>query len=333
MYMNRQSLPEGIEEVWVSFLRWQKVPKQFPREITLTRVVASSLQQYLMYLRRGWSGHCYTSVYSLPQIERGIVDTVYFEIDAPTIDMAKRSAEILERALDEKGLAYRKYFSGRRGFHYYLDFDPVVLSNPSGAMSQFVGTLPEVMDPNCIGRVRQLARVPYTRHPKTGLMSFRVYDRFSFSEALRPELRDDGPVDNPDLPGILRSFDEEVAERKETRHYGSTRLEYFPPCIISALRELNSTGYLTHQKRLHLASFLLMVGWDVEDVIDVFRVADDFKEKYTRYQVERLAHTHAKCFSCRKAATEGVCPVAVQRGEEDCGFFPSINRYILGDTE
>lgn len=272
-------------------------------------------------------------MFSLPQIEKNVVDTVYFEIDAPTIELANRSADIMEKALRERGFEWRKYFSGRRGFHYYLDHGPVTLKNPGIAMFKFIQTLPDVVDPNCIGRMRQLARIPYTKHPKTGLMSFRVYDSFTFADALRPVPREDGPVDNPSLPDILLSFDEEVVERRKNQHLAPTtvKLEYWPPCIIHALEELNTSQWIPHPKRLQLASFLLKVGWDVENVIDAFRVAKDFTDKYTRYQVEKLSQREANCFGCRKAAVEGICPTSVRRGEEECGFFPSINQYLLGE--
>jgi len=52
------------------------------------------------------------------------------------------------------------------------------------------------------------------------------------------------------------------------------------------INDLKSGKKLTHIGRFALVSYLHSIGWDVEDVINIFRSLPDFKEDITRYQVE-----------------------------------------------
>jgi len=86
----------------------------------------------------------------------------------------------------------------------------------------------------------------------------------------------------------------------------------FPPCI-NALYQAFSTGrHLSHVGRFTLTSFLINIGMQPENVIELFKNFSDYNERMTRYQIEHIAgergsrtrYTSPKCDTLK---THGVC--------------------------
>ncbi len=85
-----------------------------------------------------------------------------------------------------------------------------------------------------------------------------------------------------------------------------------PPCIISVLKALEQGNNPSHTARILLATYMLGIGKDVEEVCELFRNAPDYNERITRYQVEHLAGLRGNrvkysCPSCSKVASQGLC--------------------------
>ena len=86
----------------------------------------------------------------------------------------------------------------------------------------------------------------------------------------------------------------------------------FPPCMVK-LKELLARGeHLSHHQRFALATFLLTVGYTVDEVVELFRNSPDFDEKIARYQVEHLAGLRGgrrrySTYSCDKMRSLGLC--------------------------
>jgi len=62
-----------------------------------------------------------------------------------------------------------------------------------------------------------------------------------------------------------------------------------PPCMRAILDALKRGENLPHTARFAITTYLLKRGWDVEQIVDLFRNAPDFNEKITRYQVQHIA--------------------------------------------
>ncbi|RLE86839.1 MAG: hypothetical protein DRJ67_06270 [Thermoprotei archaeon] len=121
-------------------------------------------------------------------------------------------------------------------------------------------------------------------------------------EALRRhiERRVEGlDVDESQLPDELYRLVEELSSEwgaylRRVREAwsgagGEAREDAFPPCIRAIIDDLRAGKNIPHSARFALASFLLNVGMSVEEVLDVFRSAPDFREDIARYQVEHIA--------------------------------------------
>ena len=84
----------------------------------------------------------------------------------------------------------------------------------------------------------------------------------------------------------------ELAEYKSNNHtgdFGEVNAEFFPPCIKNALSGVRGGVNLGHSTRFALTSFLLNIGMNVDEVVEMFNVSPDFDEGKTRYQVEHIA--------------------------------------------
>ena len=88
----------------------------------------------------------------------------------------------------------------------------------------------------------------------------------------------------------------------------------FPPCVKRAIERLRQGENVSHAERFLIATFLLNIGLEVDQVVELFSSAPDFNEKVTRYQVEHLAGLRGgrkkySPYSCDKLKALGVCPI------------------------
>jgi DNA primase large subunit len=84
-----------------------------------------------------------------------------------------------------------------------------------------------------------------------------------------------------------------IAARKRERmpriSFEKIEVSRFPPCMKRILADLQAGVNLPHTARFALTSFLLNLGMEVEEIIDLYKTAPDFDEDKTRYQVEHIA--------------------------------------------
>jgi DNA primase large subunit len=88
--------------------------------------------------------------------------------------------------------------------------------------------------------------------------------------------------------------------------------EAMPPCMVHSMDLLAEGKNVQHMGRFSLATFLLNIGTKDEEVVKLFKPANDFSERMTRYQVEHIAgkrggRTKYTCPMCSTLKTHGVC--------------------------
>ncbi len=92
-----------------------------------------------------------------------------------------------------------------------------------------------------------------------------------------------------------------------------------PPCMKAMLDALKNGENLPHTARFAITTYLLWRGWEVDQIVDLFRTAPDFNEKITRYQVQHIAgqtggRKQYAVPSCETMNSWGLCPTSLGCG-------------------
>lgn len=113
----------------------------------------------------------------------------------------------------------------------------------------------------------------------------------------------------PYLADIRTALDALKAERNIGTN-GEVSEDAFPPCMKALLSDLQKGVNLPHTARFALTSFLANIGLGKEQIMEMYRVAPDFREDMTRYQVEHItggSGTEYTAPSCKTMMTYGNC--------------------------
>lgn len=284
----------------------------FPREVFLTRSYVGSLHEFLELMKQFYkTSDCYTSVYSPAQAEMGILDTIFLDLDireGETFEEVRKRMQKICNILEKKGYRYRLYFTGGRGFHFYLDFPPILLRHPFEAIRAWAKRygITKYVDLHILGDVRRLARVPYTINTKTGLFCYPINPDATFEEALSPPLRLYESAMNLDLGIELRYLDSQIPDRpKEVLPV--PELGDVPPCVVGILAKIDENP--SHMERLHLAAYMITRGVDVGSLEEVFSKVKDFRKRITAYQLEAIKRGRLRPYSCWRLIEAGICPL------------------------
>ena len=102
------------------------------------------------------------------------------------------------------------------------------------------------------------------------------------------------PKDVPkDMPSYFWQAVEEVkkllAEKAPKHIVPVTVRGEMPPCIIQIMAKIRTGEDVSHIENFAIASYMVNVGYSVDEVVDVFKDRSDFNEKIARYQVEHIA--------------------------------------------
>lgn len=101
----------------------------------------------------------------------------------------------------------------------------------------------------------------------------------------------------------------------------------FPPCIEEILSNIGNN--LPHSARFTLVTFLHKIGYDVSDIIEIFRKSPDFNERIAQYQVEHIVGLRGSRIeynvpSCKKILSYGFC-----RPDELCRNIKHPLQYLV----
>ena len=304
-----------------------------------------------------FKGDVFVSVYSIYEIANRAITTIFLDIDVKgSSDMTKnlsKAYQILQAnlaMLESLGIDVGKlriYFSGMKGFHLYIDFRPIYLPENVSFKSLILYLFNRLQllrhhcsDPNVIGDLRRLSRVPYTRHLESNMYCVPIDPTEDLSDILEyaeNPLADPRPIHfNPkagnelrkhivDILSRSRVFAEKIIVRKSERpkHIGHLP----PPCIRAWLRELKETGELDHYARLNLAIYFLRKGRSIDYIDAIFRTySKDYNPRKTRYQIEYAKKYRGRgllMWSCPHLIDLDLCPLDNPRS---CPYYPSINK-------
>lgn len=321
------------------WVRLETAKKIFPREYGLGREVVydfSFVKKYMV--------DKYMSVFSLWQRRMNYYDVIFIDVDGDNGESYWKFREVKSR-LEDYGVDLSViYFSGR-GFHIYLWFDGFVFNDYGRTVRKFVDMvdISDLVDMHVIGDVSRMARMPHTYNMKSGLWVMKINPDWVWVEIKgKSKMHEEYDVKwkkNNKLGKFLRELDEKnvnsVRSNFEWNFEGvennlSIVDEYFsnggefPECIKSWMKELVETGELDHVQRYNMALFLLHV-WGYDKTLEFFRkYAADFKERYTKYQLEYMIKRKLKMYKCERLKKNGLCPI--KKGV--CPFYPTLNAWV-----
>jgi hypothetical protein len=249
------------------------------------------------------------------------LDKLFFDFDSkeetPNLDKAWKETRHFVNALKWfYGLMSLTVFSGRRGFHVYVWLWQVVefkRSQETRAKAIYTrlqekllkGLKYETLDPEVLGDIKRLARVPYTTHEKSGLLCEPITQNRQSLLVLPPAL--EGYRKHGIQEELFRKVTEEVKlkqkiEECRKRRRSSIRLptdSHIRPCIIKAL-QTDLDGEYGHLMRLAIAVEYLNNGYTVDQVVALFQTQGDFDARKTRAMVE---HAKKRGYKPRKRET------------------------------
>ena len=128
---------------------------------------------------------------------------------------------------------------------------------------------------------------------------------------------------------LLDKFGTKIQKFEEKEIAISKEIENFPPCMKRIYELVVGGGNPSHTARFALTTFMLRVGYQIDEIVRLFGRAADFNERIARYQVEHIAGERGgrkKYFvpSCEKMRLYGLCSP-----DDRCKFIKNPIQYPL----
>lgn len=299
----------------------------FPRELGLNRVIVKNEEELIS----GWKDvDEYMSVFNLKQRFYEKYDTIYFDVDGKT-NGTEEAFEKVKKVYSKFPHISRCYYSGV-GYHLFVDL--LYEINGKGLYKEYVRQLvekygiKEYLDPSVLGDVSRVARVPNSINSKSG-KTMVLIDLTSLGKSDKPEQL--VSVSTTSVPKIsfeqLNLLPNEIEEKKKIptpKAEISWESKYgvnYPPCITNSIKMLSEEGELNHSERLHLATFLINIGKE-KDLREYLKLANDYSESITDYQINYLKEREMSSFSCDRVEDD-ICSYVGRK--RLCPFYPSVN--------
>jgi len=324
----------------------------FPREILRKRMEVSDIHEFASVVDGYWGKtDLYTSLYNKWQMQNNIFDCVFFEIDCytevgETVKDLNNMIELVETFLFDEEVWYRRFWSGKKGVHYYIAFPPthfMFLSHAVREWAKRMGKIERVnmqkywltdeiemietwpYDPRTIGKTKQLVRIPYSVHPRTGLKCVETYGKITLPMQERQE--NWLPQENIHFQQKIKVRDRapEVVDRSG----GMIDFDFSnsPKCIRKALNLMR--GHLGHDQAWHFANFMVTLGASDEEILKCFSIDPRYDESTARPQIESIRRSGLANMGCDKIAFCGLCD---EKQALSCPMWPSIDRYLFGQN-
>lgn len=251
-------------------------------------------------------------------------------VSAPRLDVVGVEVKKFLRSL--KGEVMPFVARTHKGYHVYLFLRQVFEFKPKNTefAKRVYRKLQEMhitgegngfMDERIIGDLTRLARVPLTKHEKTGEPCVVVNESLEPTKVRHVEyFRIYGVPDSKveKAVGLVQKeiFLEAQKKRKKAKTAGkdftnglasSNFTGIIRPCFAERLEK----GFMTHDQRLALLNEAYFSGYRTEDqLVDLFRNMADFSDKITRYQVRYFLKRDPEKYPpyrCRTLTQKGWC--------------------------
>ncbi len=121
----------------------------------------------------------------------------------------------------------------------------------------------------------------------------------------------------PNIKGSLLSLVKEIEEAKpKPRAFVYTGK--MPPCVDYQINQLKQGVNIPHSARFLIATYLTNIGWNPDDIVELFRTAPDFNERITKYQVMQISGSKGSGTKYMVPSCEKLLALHLCRRDETC---------------
>lgn len=227
---------------------------------------------------------------------------------------------------------YSIFLSGSKGYHIYIRFNTLHLSNYREAVKSWmkdIGIL-DLVDTRTVD-IKRVSRIPHSVNSK-GRRCIPLGNNERDIKIDTYEIKDWKFEINESFHKILKKYDK--AEKKSNlkviqggiKSSVFTKREEYPECMGLLVDDAIQGVHLGHTERVEMGKFLLHVyGGDVDKVNEYYMKLGDYSEQKTKYQLNYLKAKKLRMMNCHHMQINSLCPVKEQC---ECPFNPSINSYM-----
>ncbi|MBE8539761.1 hypothetical protein [Geoglobus acetivorans] len=223
---------------------------------------------------------------------------IYREYEAKA-KLSVLSYLMMRSAVSGFGEATRRRFSTSlaRAFRNAMEQDvsevlpEIVASNFGIKMIRDEGLLVHVSDfLKASSRIKSPEWKLISRNLSTGYVEVKKSELYRIvEEHLRDLLFEPFPYDIEGIEALKRIVSEYELSRRGDDIKGVRDFESFPPCMKKILADLKASANVAHTARFALTTFMLQIGFSVDEILEIFKNAPDFDEEKARYQIEHIA--------------------------------------------
>ncbi len=107
---------------------------------------------------------------------------------------------------------------------------------------------------------------------------------------------------------------EEARDKWSEGDFGPVQPGLFPPCVKEIFEQLKQGKNLPHHARFAMTTFLNIIGWGPEQIMDYLSSTPNFDRDKSRYQIEHITgQKGVEAYmvpNCSTMQTNGICPLA-----------------------
>ncbi|MEM2687945.1 MAG: hypothetical protein QW796_06320 [Thermoproteota archaeon] len=300
---------DPVDRFWQDWLGSSREALKFTDEGKPFRALICSLEDFKRIVAKHYEAKhpVYLSVQPYEKTDKpSHIERLFFEFDDK-----QSPIEAVKEAVKFAGVLKRFYHvepflvvSGSKGAHLYVFLkEPVSINGLEQEAKETYRRLQEkllkgislqTLDPHVVGNIKQLARVPFTVHEKTG----RICQPVDLGgRPLKPEDIDlEGYREKGlDVDFLGKTF-REVVEVEKIRKPVKTSLKRLRS-EVQQLIDISRRGVdLTHEERLAVLFEMLNAGYADDDIHAVFMNQPDYNPGKTQYFIDHARKRKYKPF-------------------------------------
>lgn len=288
-------------------------------------------------------------LFSEYQIAEREYDMLFLDIDDHTdlhIALMKLNV-VLERLHDNGVKKYFINFSGSKGFHIYVPFEPVRLRNYRKTMLALLTKyrIVDLVDNSAI-EPKRCVRLPTTINTKSKLHCVSLGNelRYNFNQIIRRSINNEHVEfdirNNIELDKELLQIDGRMVSDEINQHSAKfkaeavpsiyfTDIEFYPPCIKRLVMLALDGVDLNHIERMEMGKFLMHVyGGNTGKVARFYSLMSDYNPQVTEYQLDYIYQNSPLNLRCESLDDMDICCMK----REECLFNPTMNKMVKKDN-